>query len=61
MFDVEQKKFENNSSFDEIHIYIKERIYNAHQNEIIAIQISKDVFILTGSYDKKIKIWKEMN
>ena len=59
LFNIKQEKSENNT-FDEINIFEKERINNVHHDDIIVIQNSRDGFILTGSNDKTIKIWKEI-
>ena len=55
IFSIEKENSENNNNLELIE---KKRKNNIHQNDIMVIKFIKDGYILTGSKDKKFKIWK---
>ena len=48
----------NQNKIDNMKIKEISRKNNAHKNDIVVIQSSKDVGIITGSYDNAVKLWK---
>ena len=49
---------DNQNKIDNMKIKEISRKNNAHKNDIVVIQSSKDVGIITGSYDNAVKLWK---
>ena len=57
LFSIEKESSENNS-LDNLNIIEEERKSNIHQDKISVIKSFEDGYILSGSNDKTLKLWK---